>query len=70
LTRFPLIAALLAVLGVAGMVAPRPVLACSLCGTVRDAQTSTAIASAGIFLRTPAGAYQPVGNSGQTLFAP
>ncbi len=29
----------------------------SLCGTVRDAQTNAAIAGAGIFVRTPAGAY-------------
>ena len=34
-----------------------PALAGSLCGTVRDQQTNGAIAHAGIFLRTPAGAY-------------
>lgn len=28
-----------------------------LCGTIRDAQTSAPVARAGIFLRTPAGAY-------------
>lgn len=34
-----------------------PAVAGSLCGTVRDQQTNGPIARAGIFLRTPAGAY-------------
>lgn len=39
----------------------------SLCGTVRDAQTSAPVANAGIFVRTPAGAYTGIhGASGVT----
>jgi carboxypeptidase family protein/flagellar hook capping protein FlgD len=36
---------------------PRAGQAGTLCGTVRDAQTGAPVAHAGVFLRTPAGAY-------------
>lgn len=39
------------------LLAAGPLLAASICGTITDASTGEPVAQAGVFLRTPAGAY-------------
>jgi len=43
--------------GIPGLAGIRAAVAGTICGTVRDALTAAPVAHAGIFLRTPAGAY-------------